>query len=284
MATTQSVHFRRSQELVCNHRVVLFFAATFAISWLGAFAVVAPRILRAEVVPKMTGVFMFPVMLLGPSLTGIVLTRLADGGGGLKDLVRRMGNVRLGPWYFGLLLPPCVISAVLFGLKILVSPVYAPNHFLMGISFGVLAGFLEEIGWMGFAFPALRSTLRSAFVAAIALGLLWGVWHLPVIDYLGTATPHGSFLIPYLIAFIAAMTGMRVLIAWMYVNTKSVFCAQLMHASSTGFLVVLSPPLVTARQEVFWYGVYALALWLVVVLVVFKYGVQLKAGTGSDAS
>ena len=142
----------------------------------------------------------------------------------------------------------------------------------------VLAGFLEEIGWMGFAFPELRSTLRSAIVSAITLGVLWGTWHLPVIDYLGTSTPHGSFLLPYALTFIAAMTGMRVLIAWMYVNTKSVFCAQLMHASSTGFLVVLSPPLVTARQEVLWYGVYALVLWLVVAAVVLRYGVQLKAG------
>jgi len=277
------MQLRRSQEFVCSHRTSLFFAATFTISWIGAFAVVAPRILRAEVIPNMAGIFMFPVMLLGPSLTGIVLTMLADGRSGLKDLVRRMGKVRLGPWYFGLLLPPCIISAVLFGLRILVSPAYTPNHFLMGISFGILAGFLEEIGWMGFAFPALRSTLRSAFVAAIVLGLLWGVWHLPVIDYLGTATPHGSFLIPYLLTFIAVMTGMRVLIAWMYVNTTSVFCAQLMHAGSTGFLVVLSPALVTARQEVLWYGVYALALWLVVAVVVLKYGVQLKARPGSDA-
>ena len=61
-----------------------------------------------------------------------------------------------------------------------------------------------------------------------------GLWHLPVIDFLGTATPHARYLIAYFLAFTGAMTAMRVLIAWAYTNTKSVPLAQLMHASSTG--------------------------------------------------
>jgi hypothetical protein len=58
------------------------------------------------------------------------------------------------------------------------------------------------------------------------------------------------------------MAAMRVLIGWVYV--KSVTIAQLMHASSTGSLVVFSPPRVNAAQEALWYGVYAMALWITV--------------------
>ncbi len=56
------------------------------------------------------------------------------------------------------------------------------------------------------------------------------------------------------------MTAIRVLIAWVYSNTKSVLLAQLFHAFSTGSLVVFSPPRVTAAQESLWYAVYAAAL------------------------
>lgn len=112
---------------------------------------------------------------------------------------------------------------------------------------------------MGYAFPRLCSKY-SDLVSGVILGLLWGVWHLPVIDYLGTATPHSSYWIPYFLAFTAAMTAVRVLIAWVYANTKSVVLAQLMHASSTGSLVVLSPPHVTSAQEALWYAVYGVAL------------------------
>jgi len=67
-------------------------------------------------------------------------------------------------------------------LKSFVSPVYTPNRFWIGVLFGIPAGFFEEIGWMGFAFPKMREKLLALSAAAL-LGLLWGLWHVPVIRY-----------------------------------------------------------------------------------------------------
>jgi hypothetical protein len=78
--------------------------------------------------------------------------------------------------------------------------------------------------------------------------------------------------LPFFLAFVALVMAMRVLIVWLYSNTKSVLLAQLMHASSTGFLVVLSPLSVSPAQETLWYAVYAAALWMAVALVVARYG------------
>lgn len=120
---------------------------------------------------------------------------------------------------------------------------------------------------MGYAFPKMHS--KSNWLAAsIVLGLLWALWHLPVIDYLGTATPHEVYWLPFFLAFTLAMTAMRVLIAWIYTNTKSLLLAQLMHVSSTGSLVLLSPPDVNSGQEVMWYAVYGIVLWVAVAIVV----------------
>lgn len=266
----------RIQIFVRSNPAVTYFAMTFVISWTAALGVAVPSLLHSGTISKMTGLIMFPAMLLGPSLTGIALTWIKDGSSGLNDLFSRMRRVRLGSWYAVLLAPPSLMLIVLLCLKTFVSEVYAPNKFIIGISFGVIAGFFEEIGWMGYAFPSMCSPHRSELASAALLGLLWGIWHLPVIDYLGTATPHRSFLIPYFLTFIAAMTAMRVLIAWSYANTRSVLLAQLLHASSTGSLVVLSPPLVTPAQEAMWYGVYACALWVAVAIVVLNYGARLN--------
>jgi membrane protease YdiL (CAAX protease family) len=159
-------------------------------------------------------------------------------------------------------------------MKNFASPLFAPNSFLIGILFGIPAGFFEEIGWMGYLFPKMRWK-HTTLGASMLLGLLWGVWHLPVIDHLGTATPHGPYWFPCFLAFTAAMSAIRMLIAWIYANTKSVLLTQFMHASSTGSLIVFSPPHVSAAQETLWYAVYAGALWLLVAIVAMIFGKQL---------
>jgi membrane protease YdiL (CAAX protease family) len=263
------------KSFVARHPVSAYFLSTFAVSWLGAFAVAAPHLLRREAIPKFAGLMMFPAMLLGPCIVSIILTRLIDGGAGLRDLFARMRRILFpARWYSVLLIPPAMVLTVLFCMKTFVSPVFAPNRFWIGISFGLVAGFFEEIGWMGFAFPKMCRA-ENALVPAILLGLLWGAWHIPVIDYLGTSTPHGAYWFPFFLSFTAAMTAMRVLIAWTYTNTNSVALVQLLHACSTGSLVIFSPSRVTAAQESLWYAIYAAALWLLVALIATTFGKRL---------
>jgi membrane protease YdiL (CAAX protease family) len=162
----------------------------------------------------------------------------------------------------------------------LVSPIYAPSRFLLGLAFGIPAGFLEEIGWMGFAYPALRRHFTLLPAAAI-LGLFWGLWHAPVIDFLGAASPHGRALPSFFAAFAAAMTAMRIFIAWFYERTQSIALSQLIHISSTGSLVIFSPPAVSPSQEVTWYALYAACLWLLVLLLSTYSGISPRPSTAS---
>src|SRR5215472_10694472 len=120
------------QGLVKRHAVASYFLLNIAIYWLGALVVVAPKLLRGEPVPKFSGILMFPVMLLGPSVSGILLTRVVDGSGGLRELFSRMRRIQAGAWWYAtLLIPPVLILIVLLGLQTLVSPVYASNRFFV---------------------------------------------------------------------------------------------------------------------------------------------------------
>jgi membrane protease YdiL (CAAX protease family) len=223
---------------------------------------------------------MFPVMITGPCLASIWLNRWLYGRAGLKRLLTKIfrGGVP-AKWYLPLLIPPAGILAAIAFLHFFVSAAFTPNFFLLGVLFGIPAGLLEETGWMGFAFPALRAR-HNAFVSALLLGILWSLWHLPVIDFLGAASPHGPWLSAFFLSFMVVMSAMRIIIAWVYSNTGSVFICQLMHITSTGSLVILGPATVTPWQETLWYGVYGAILWIIALAIKQLYGNNLATGRG----
>jgi len=254
-----------------------FFVIAYLISWGSGLLVLGPKLFRGAAVPPTDGLLLFPILVVGVALTGIVLTGVRAGRNGVRELFSRMGRWKVGVrWYLlALLTPPILILIVLVVLRTLVSPVYSPNFFPLGLLFGLVPGFLEEIGWTGYAFP-LMQVKQGALSAGIVLGLLWGFWHLPVVDSLGAASPHGVYWLPFVLAFVALVSAMRVLIAWVFSHTGSLLLAQLMHASSTGCLVILGPAGVSPAQEVLWYAIYALVLWGLVAVVAAVAGADLK--------
>ena len=248
--------------------VTSYFCLTFTISWLGAFILVAPKILNGQNVPKMDGIMMFPIMLLGPVAAGLILTGVIKGKSGIRALISRIskGRVQIKWYLISICLPPALMLILLFSLSNFLSRAYAPNFFLLGFLFGIPAGFFEEIGWSGFAFPQLRS--RYGFLkSAILLGTLWSLWHLPVIDFLGAASPHGKYLPLFALSFFVAMSAMRVIICWIYSNTGSILLTQIAHTVSTGALVIFGPEGILPKQEAFWYLLYGVLLWITVAII-----------------
>lgn len=63
---------------------------------------------------------------------------------------------------------------------------------------------LEEAGWRGYATPLLSGSTMSPLAASLAVGLVWGLWHIPrdvvsgVIERLGTLT----YLVGFLPSFV----------------------------------------------------------------------------------
>jgi membrane protease YdiL (CAAX protease family) len=113
---------------------------------------------------------------------------------------------------------------------------------------------LEEFGWRGLALPLLQGRW-NALAASVLLGLVWGVWHLPL------TVAYGEPLVPYLLLIVPQ----TVLMTWVVNSTRgSMLLAMLFHASLATALTSLYPG---SRSMV------EIALtWLVAAAVVLRYG------------
>jgi membrane protease YdiL (CAAX protease family) len=262
--------------------LLAYFALVYAAS-AAALAVIGWPRLDGVGGPAVASLVMFPVIVIAVGVAGLGMTAVTEGRRGLQQLRVRTTRWRLGRWWLVLLVPPIGMLLVLTAMQMFVSPSYAPHFLVFGIGAGILAGVFEEIGWTGFAFPRLSNRF-GALGGAFLLGLLWALWHFPVVDSLGAASPHGSALPLFFGSFAAVLVATRVLIAWLYANTGSVLGAQLLHASSTGWLVVLSPSAVSPEQEALWYLAYAALLWIVVALVVGRFGATLTGARRQHAT
>ncbi len=254
--------------MVRRFPLLSYFVLAYVIS-VATLIVLGPPSLAAGGSRDFRSLAAFPLMVIWVGACGLSLTALERGRQGLRDLWQRMRRARVGvQWYAAaILIPPGAILLVLTLLSRLVSPAFTPGLYPVGIAYGVVAAFFEEIGWSGYAYPRLRSRF-GPLPAALALGLLWGLWHFPVVDSLGAASPHGPDWPAFFGAFVALVAGLRVLICWVYDHTNSVLLAQMMHASSTGFLVVLGATAVDPGQEALWYLLDAAVLWSIAVAVV----------------
>jgi membrane protease YdiL (CAAX protease family) len=270
--------------LVESHPVLNYFALTFAISWGGILIVVGgPGGIPGTKEQVET---LFPIailaMLAGPPVVGIVLTGLLYWRAGLRDLLTRMRRWRVGArWYaVALLTAPLSMMAALLALS-LRSPEFLPGIFasdekstlvLMGIVPGLAAGFLEELGWTGFAIPTMR--LRYGVVGTgLFVGVLWGAWHiltngLWASDIVSGELSLAIFLPAYLFTFlIGQLPAYRVLMVWVYDRTESLLLAMLMHASLTASTFVLAPLAMSGAALLAVTLAYAAAAWVVVVVL-----------------
>ena len=269
------------QAFIKRYPIWTYYTLVFAISWGGILILAGPGGVPGT---KAQVEKLFPFMLLalfaGPSVAGLVATSLVDGKAGRRDLRTRLFRWRVGVrWYaIALLFAPFLVAAVLLGLSLL-SPAFLPGIvntndkatlLLFGIAWGLIGGgFLEELGWTGFAVPKLRLQY-GALATALIVGLLWGVWHILIAFWSSGSLAGDASLVIFVAGFLAfylgALPAYRVLMVWVYDRTESLPVAMLMHASFSASALILQP-LATGAPYLTWNLVLAVVLWSIVVAI-----------------
>jgi membrane protease YdiL (CAAX protease family) len=254
-----------------------YIALCFGISWGGILLIIAiTGFSFATLQPLETGL-VFAMMLAGPSASGLILTAVLDGRTGLNRMGSRLLRWKLGVrWYaIALLTAPLCLLAILWSLSAVVAPAFAPRFQWVLFGAGLMAGGFEEIGWTGFATPRLLAR-PNAGMPGLWLGLVWAFWHLLVDFRYNVGTMGMVWPLEFTVVYIATLTPYRILMTWVYRNTGSLLLAILIHASYTGWLLVLFPA-TSLLESLFWQTAFAILLWLAVACVSRRSSVAVEA-------
>jgi membrane protease YdiL (CAAX protease family) len=260
--------------LLARYPLTSFFVMAFAFSWIvwspwflsedGAGLLPFSSPLLASLVPL--------GILLGPTLSGFIMTGATEGREGVRRLLRRivLWRVRLRWYLFALLGVPIVMAlgtlivpgglASVLGL----GPGYVPGYLASFVLVAILGGPLfEEPGWRGFALPRLQP-LHGPLVGTLILGVLWALWHLPEFLVPAWAESSGGSGFIDIVKFVVIAVAFAIVITWVFNNTKgSVFMVVLVHASIDAFSVplgVLFSPSEVANGILVSFGVLAVVL------------------------
>lgn len=245
---------------VRQHPLVTYFGLAFAGTW-GIFGPVwlgrqGLGLLPLQV-PDVLAIILFLVSTFaGPTLAAFVVTAAQSGKPGVKQLLRRYVQVKVGLAWYTLLLVGyplliigalCVASGNLSPLTGLLThwptvlSVYLPAV-LFNFIFPALG---EEPGWRGFALPQLQNQ-SGPLVASLVLGAIHAIWHLPVYIVPGMMQA-GSFDLITFVANSLAIVAATVVWTWFFnKGQSSVFFAMLIHAvsnASVSYAVSLTPVL-----------------------------------------
>jgi uncharacterized protein len=198
------------------HRPLLAFVVlAYAISW----SLWLPGVLGVGGVP---GYALLVAGAFGPAVAAALVIRWT--GGSVGSWFRSLWRVRvpLRFYAYAIGLPIALFGSMNLVLAALGEPVHLDRAGEAALSFlgtflvvGLIGGGQEEPGWRGFALDRFQAR-HSPLAATALLGVVWGVWHLPL----------------YGLGFVGPMLFV-VFYTWLWNRTGSVLLCVLLHAAFT---------------------------------------------------
>ena len=217
-----------------------FFLLTFAYSWV----IWIPSVLDGIGIKlpfSVTG-YSTAVVIIGafaPLLAAITLVVREEGWKGTRVFLRQALDIHIKPVFLvvALALPILIhviahylaravgldVAKTLFPTEIPVAPiVLAIPYFILML---VIGGGQEEFGWRGYAQEPLQEKI-GLIPASLVIGVIWGVWHLPLWFMAGDLHSAYSFL-----AFVIMTTSISIMYSWLYNSSgKKLIVVMFFHA------------------------------------------------------
>lgn len=269
-----------------NHSKSRWFTWYFLLFTLIYAAAIILVFIRPEMLQTINTVMLIPSLI---GLILVIVLRVTGGkdtfasvgmGGGKAKLwflfglgiIVFAGLQTLLSWLFKMGKPvdlgPLFAQATMTGMSTpVLMVVIVVQSLILGPFLGLLITFGEEYGWRGYLQPALTKLGRVRGVTLV--GVIWGIWHWPVI-WMGYNYPGHPYLGSLLMVFFSL--GLAFLLGYAVLKAKGVWIAAFLHAlvnQSLGFFMgVLYKP--TDAAFSFGIGIPGLLVFALLVLLILR--------------
>lgn len=217
------------------NRLQTYLTTTFCITWTCWWTLVL--LTRAGTVAYGHPLFMVIYMIggLGPTIAAYIAVLATQAQSPVREFNASLFRWRVAWWWYVLVLAlPVAVALTSLALASLVDPYpqlstgmrLRPWYMFFALfPIMILGGGLEELGWRGVAQPEMERRLARP-AAAVLVGLIWSVWHLPLF-FLPGASQNGTNFFMFLIGVV----GNALILAWIYGRTRSILLCIFFHAS-----------------------------------------------------
>jgi membrane protease YdiL (CAAX protease family) len=212
------------------NRACIFYAITLALAVAVVFAV--PFLGEASLI----------LTMMTPTIAAVIMLTVISPEGGFRKVLSLLGLDRVGfkGWPLAIAGPAAIhlIGFVILsiqGLAVFAAPQlsgsagFAIFKISTGLIIGTLFALAEETGWRGYMLPRLLGF--GVVPAMLLVGLLHGVWHLPLMlttDYYHN-TGNPLLVVPL---FLVTLTLAGVFYGFLRIWTGSVWAVAIAHAAA----------------------------------------------------
>lgn len=250
-----------------QHPLILFFILAFLFPWL----------IWGTTIAQSKGILPFHIpqslaFWIGLTLATYITAAITGGLPAIKDILKRIIRWRVKPiWYLIALLFTAVIGLIAIGMHLIlggtnkVGELLTLKSLLPSLAFQIFFFLLtEETAWRGFALPRLQAKY-NALTSSLILGILWGLWHIPLVFIPGSFQSTVPFA-----GFILSAIATSVFMTWVFNHSRgSVLVAAIFHGATDVSIAFLN--VMTGDSRLFW--IFIAVQWLAVAIIVATQGV-----------
>lgn len=223
-----------------SRRALVFLAAAFAITWVAWGTLVVLANAHTTAYGQWLYMTLYVLGGLGPTIAAYIAVCRTRPQAPLREFNQRLLRWRVTPpWYVVALAVPVMLAFMAIGVAVALRPalwglveIKPWSAFPMLFAMMIIGGGLEELGWRGIAQEEWGRAMGDSR-AALLIGPIWAVWHLPLFFLPGVSQYHAHFPL-----FLLGVMGNALLFGWLYSHTRSILLCVFMHAATNATIAM----------------------------------------------